>query len=144
SDLPRLRYVHTTAGYRDGVSASKASFVQEGFDEGFALGAEAGLRVGAVLGVLEGIISAIQPARMSRRVVLRKLLHEAEADLSLQNVFGREYVDEDGIWKWDVRARDEKEDVTFRDIADSHPLIVKWKDIARSLAQDWGLGDDVF
>lgn len=42
SDIPRLRSIHVTAGYRDGIASSKAAYVQEGFDEGFSLGAVLG------------------------------------------------------------------------------------------------------
>ncbi|KAI9821485.1 MAG: Essential protein Yae1, N terminal [Thelocarpon impressellum] len=58
STLPSLRKAHETLGYRDGITASKASSVQAGFDEGYALGAARGLRAGCLLGALEGLRSA--------------------------------------------------------------------------------------
>lgn len=60
SDLPALRRQHVTAGYRDGIAASKAEHVQEGFDGGYPVGTQFGLRVGAILGILEGVIKGLQ------------------------------------------------------------------------------------
>ncbi|KAI9879206.1 MAG: Essential protein Yae1, N terminal, partial [Pleopsidium flavum] len=59
SDIPHLRSTHSTAGYRDGIAASKEQYIQSGFDEGYALGAVLGLRVGWILGVLEGLYAAL-------------------------------------------------------------------------------------
>ncbi|CAL5866052.1 uncharacterized protein PFLUO_LOCUS259 [Penicillium psychrofluorescens] len=60
SDLPSLRRQHVTAGYRDGVSASKSEHVQRGFDAGFPVGAQLGMRAGTVLGILEGILHGLE------------------------------------------------------------------------------------
>ncbi|KAH8690551.1 hypothetical protein BGW36DRAFT_57267 [Talaromyces proteolyticus] len=60
SDLPALRRQHVTAGYRDGIAASKSEHVQEGFDGGYPVGAQFGLRAGTVLGLLEGVIKGLQ------------------------------------------------------------------------------------
>ncbi|KAJ9294888.1 hypothetical protein DTO271G3_6450 [Paecilomyces variotii] len=60
SDLPSLRRQHVTAGYRDGVSAAKGQFVQDGFDAGFPVGAQLGMRVGTVLGILEGVLRGLE------------------------------------------------------------------------------------
>ncbi|KAL2831122.1 hypothetical protein BDW59DRAFT_140437 [Aspergillus cavernicola] len=56
SELPSLRRQHVTAGYRDGISASKAEHVQHGFDSGFPVGAQLGMRAGTILGILEGVL----------------------------------------------------------------------------------------
>lgn len=56
SELPSLRRQHVTAGYRDGISASKGEHVQAGFDAGFPVGAQLGMRAGTVLGILEGVL----------------------------------------------------------------------------------------
>ena len=60
SDLPSLRRQHVTAGYRDGVTASKTAHVQRGFDAGFPIGAQLGMRAGTVLGILEGILQGME------------------------------------------------------------------------------------
>jgi hypothetical protein len=62
SDVPRLQAIHSTAGYRDGVSTAKEKFLQEGFDEGFALGAELGRIVGHLLGAVEAAHAALEKA----------------------------------------------------------------------------------
>ncbi|KAL9627309.1 MAG: hypothetical protein Q9204_006660, partial [Flavoplaca sp. TL-2023a] len=55
SDIPRLRAIHSTEGYREGISYAKHQAAQPGFDEAYPLGAILGLRVGYILGVLEGL-----------------------------------------------------------------------------------------
>ncbi|KAL5002458.1 hypothetical protein BDV10DRAFT_157987 [Aspergillus recurvatus] len=60
SELPSLRRQHVTAGYRDGISASKAEHVQHGFDAGFPVGAQLGMRAGTILGILEGILKGYE------------------------------------------------------------------------------------
>lgn len=71
SDLPTLRRQHVTAGYRDGVSASKSHHVQEGFDAGFPIGAQLGMRAGTVLGILEGLVRGYE-SRASSGVVKKQ------------------------------------------------------------------------
>ncbi|KAL4941661.1 hypothetical protein BDV06DRAFT_194096 [Aspergillus oleicola] len=56
SELPLLRRQHVTAGYRDGISASKADHVQHGFDAGFPVGAQLGMRAGTIIGIIEGVL----------------------------------------------------------------------------------------
>lgn len=141
SDIPRLRSVHVTSGYRDGISVSKAEHVQHGFDEGFSLGAVIGMKAGFLLGVLEGVVRAIQPsASISTKIkegVTAKFV-KAREDLGLQSLFGREWFGEDGIWKFDVGGKQE-EQVTFRDVADAHPVIGKWTMEVEELKKRFGL-----
>ncbi|GAQ46046.1 Essential protein Yae1, N terminal [Aspergillus tubingensis] len=70
SDLPSLRRQHVTAGYRDGISASKTSHVQAGFDAGFPIGAQLGMRAGTILGILEGVLRGYDESQKS---VVKKL-----------------------------------------------------------------------
>ncbi|KAG9570117.1 essential protein-like protein Yae1, partial [Aureobasidium melanogenum] len=141
SDIPRLRSVHVTSGYRDGISVSKAEHVQHGFDEGFSLGAVIGMKAGFLLGVLEGVVRAIQSsASISKQVkqdVIAKFV-KAREDLGLQSLFGREWFGEDGIWKFEVEGKDEEE-VTFRDVADAHPVIGKWTTEVEELKKRFGV-----
>ncbi|PLB34871.1 uncharacterized protein BDW47DRAFT_70879 [Aspergillus candidus] len=60
SELPSLRRQHVTAGYRDGIAASKGEHVQNGFDAGFPVGAQLGMRAGTVLGILEGLVRGFE------------------------------------------------------------------------------------
>ena len=48
-------YIHTQAGYREGITAGKEDALQEGFDAGFA---QAGASRGRELGLLRGLASA--------------------------------------------------------------------------------------
>ena len=58
----------------------------------------------------------------------------------MQRLFGKEYFGEDGIWTYDVLNQDaEVEDITFKEVADAHPLVKRWTKIARDLAEDSGL-----
>ncbi|KAL9071121.1 MAG: hypothetical protein Q9161_004460 [Pseudevernia consocians] len=123
SDIPRLHSTHSTAGYRDGISASKERSLQPGFDEGYSLGAVFGLRVGYILGALQGLCSAHSQASEGGKG-LRQLLKEAREHLVIEKIFGREWWGEDGIWRYDVQGREEE--VTFRRVVDAHPLVRRW------------------
>lgn len=151
SDIPRLREKHETEGYRDGVTRGKATTVQQGFDEGYTLGAVLGLRVGRVLGLLEGIAAAIavgdsvmdggagEKKANGERGRVDGLLRTAKDELKLEDVFGREWWGEDGIWKFEVPGEGEGMDVVFTDVADAHPLIKKWEGLIDEEANRWGL-----
>lgn len=146
SDIPRLRSAHSTAGYRDGLTTSKGTTIQEGFDEGFSLGATIGLRVGVILGTLEGIWSAVsksEKAATSGRPLateadvdlgsadtsqtegerLKGLVIKARNGLRTESVFGTEYWGADGIWTYDVKEGDGG----WNDVVDAHPLIQAWE-----------------
>ncbi|KAH0382965.1 essential protein-like protein Yae1, partial [Aureobasidium melanogenum] len=141
SDIPRLRSVHVTAGYRDGISVSKAEHVQHGFDEGFSLGAVIGVKAGFLLGVLEGVVRAVQSSASINDKVKQDVIAKfvtARQDLGLQSLFAREWFGEDGIWKFEVEAKDEGE-VTFRDVADAHPVIGKWTTETDELKKRFGV-----
>lgn len=140
SDIPRLRSVHVTSGYRDGISVSKAEHVQHGFDEGFSLGATIGTKSGFLLGVLEGLVRAVQSSAditaEAKEDVIAKFI-TARTELGLQNLFGRDYFGEDGIWKFEVKGEGDGE-VTFRDVTDAHPVIVKWAEEVEVLKKKFG------
>lgn len=157
SDIPRLRSEHSTAGYRDGLGVSKSKYIQEGFDEGYSLGAVIGLRIGAVVGILEGIYAALVVAPRSPAVTtdadsafgtvhgtetevarLKTLVKKAKKDLKTEEVFGREWWGENGIWKFDVAGEDEGE-VTFNDVADAHPLIKRWEELVATEVQKFSV-----
>lgn len=123
SDIPRLRGTHSTAGYRDGISTSKEQKLQPGFDEGYPLGAVFGMRVGYLLGALEGLCLA-HSHESEGRERLARLVKDARAQLALDQIFGREWWSEDGIWKYEVQGNEE--DVTFRDVVDAHPIMRRW------------------
>lgn len=72
SDVPRLRSVHVTAGYRDGIADGKTRSVQAGFDEGYSLGAVMGLNVGWIMGILDGLIVAMAMKRQKHMKMWKK------------------------------------------------------------------------
>ena len=154
SDIPRLRNIHVTNGYREGIASSKDQALQPGFDEGYPLGAILGLRVGYILGVLEGLSSAYQSAQSTpnkpsveeekgveaqgnhgRRV--SKVLTQAREQLKVETLFGQEYWGGDGMWAYEVRAAEE--DVTFWEVADQHPLVRKWLSTVRDEVRKAGV-----
>ena len=123
SDIPRLRGTHSTAGYRAGISTSKEQTLQPGFDEGYSLGAVFGLRVGYILGALEGLCFAHSQDSEGRKR-LAQSVKEAKEQLALEKIFGKEWWGEDGIWRYEVHAKEEE--VTFREVANAHPLVKRW------------------
>lgn len=150
SDVPRLKEKHETEGYRDGVTKGKAESVQKGFDEGHSLGATLGLRIGKILGLLEGIYHAVQSAAKDplneedgewevQRARVEKLWMDAKAELKTQNVFGREWWGEDGIWTFELPGEGEGREVLFPDVARAHPLVGKWEEVVKLEVEMWGL-----
>lgn len=152
SDIHRLRQEHTTSGYREGITAAKASSVQAGFDEGFGLGATIGLRVGYLLGVLEGVAAALgkedpnSSVTAEDRAEASKLLADARAELVVQAVFGPEYWDSDGTWRYEVGTGhdgEEEEEVVFSHVAEAHPLVRKWTAAVGEVMRRWGLEEQL-
>jgi hypothetical protein len=165
SEIPRVRSTHVTNGYRDGISESKARFVQEGFDEGYALGAVLGLKAGWILGVFDRLVTALGQKNLRRKVnpktyeapdgamveqwrqleiqrgqMLRKcqeLFGKAQTELVVLNLFGKDYFGEDGIWAYDVAGGEE--DIVFEDVANAHPLICRWMRVVEELASAWSI-----
>ncbi|KAK7515621.1 hypothetical protein IWZ03DRAFT_313553 [Phyllosticta citriasiana] len=149
SDIPRLRSVHVTAGYRDGIAVSKAAHVQEGFDEGFPLGAVMGLRAGRVVGVLEGVVGALRCAfdldldqekeknKEKEFAATKHLLRLAREELDVGALFGPQYFDEEGIWRFGVDGNED--DITFEVVAARHPVLAKWEKTVEQLARDLDL-----
>ncbi|RKF73993.1 Uncharacterized protein yae1 [Golovinomyces cichoracearum] len=143
SDLPRLKSMHETAGYRDGISKGKEECVQRGFDEGFGLGAIIGLRVGMILGLLEGVSKGAQVAyREAKRA--KQMWQAAENELSTRNIFGIEWWSEHGVWLYEVQGDIESEEVTFIHVAKAHPLLKKWEKIVQDEVQKWQIDLKIF
>lgn len=135
SDIPRLQSQHSTAGYREGITTSKGTFMQEGFDEGYMLGAELGMRGGWIIGVLEGIVHGGQGVER-----VKTLLKEARQELSIKGLYAPGYFGQDGIWTYDVgektEGQEEDEELDFRKVAAAHPVIRKWMGLVEVLAKD--------
>ncbi|KAL6856674.1 hypothetical protein J3F83DRAFT_718218 [Trichoderma novae-zelandiae] len=151
SDMRRLETEHTTAGYREGISAAKERTIQAGFDEGFSLGAAIGLAAGQLLGILEGIEDALKSTSQDRlggeseeAETASKLLAEAREELSVRNIFSPDYWAPDGNWSYDVKPEaNEGDEVLFADVAKAHPLIRKWTDIVDERVKLWKIDRSV-
>ncbi|KAK4543412.1 hypothetical protein LTR36_005555 [Oleoguttula mirabilis] len=152
SDIPRLRSLHITNGYREGIAVSKEKHMQDGFDEGYTLGAELGLKAGWCLGALEGIWHALPAAPqrtleqaasdavVTTRESVHVLLQHAETELEVQSLFGSDYFGEDGIWLYAVLGQEnEGEEVTFEKVAEAHPCLRKWTEEVLALSGKLGL-----
>ncbi|KAL7804182.1 hypothetical protein V8C43DRAFT_7253 [Trichoderma afarasin] len=143
SDMRRLETEHTTAGYREGISAAKERTIQAGFDEGFSLGATIGLAAGQLLGTLEGIEEALRKLNGAagnedgEAADASKLLAEAREELSVVKIFSSDYWVPDGNWIYDVEEANEGDEVLFPDVAKAHPLIRKWTDIVDERVKLW-------
>ncbi|KAF2655077.1 hypothetical protein K491DRAFT_704833 [Lophiostoma macrostomum CBS 122681] len=135
SDLPSRQRALDTDAYREGLANSKGQYVQEGFDEGYSLGANLGLRVGYVLGVLQGFAVALAGHDQNSRIEVGQLAKAAQKELAIEELLGQRWVDDEGIWKWDVRGKED--DPNFREVADQHPVVKKWDEKVKMLAQRW-------
>ena len=156
SEIPRLRATHVTAGYREGISASKDQALQPGFDEGYPLGAIMGLRVGYILGTLEGLYAAQRQKERKRGqdkageeaevVRMQVLLQEAREQLKVERIFGKEFWESDGTWRYEAGEMGKlgengegDEDVTLWVVADRHPTISVWLQRVREESSNVGL-----
>ncbi|KAA8914843.1 hypothetical protein FN846DRAFT_885649 [Sphaerosporella brunnea] len=133
-DLQKLRQTHTTSGYRDGITLSKGSHIQAGFDEGYPLGGRIGLQVGWLLGVLAGLRNVFP---QDEEVV--KTCREADSELRIEKVFDKEWWDGEGVWKWKVEGEEEG-GVTLDEVADQFPVLRTWRERVVRLAEGMGLG----
>ncbi|KAF2503102.1 hypothetical protein BU16DRAFT_555125 [Lophium mytilinum] len=139
SDIPAIRRSHNNAGYREGISVSKEKFIQEGFDEGYALGACIGQKVGYILGVLEGIVTALRRTSSVGNGWrdARALLELAREELRVEVLLGTQWVDSEGLWKWDVPGSEKEGEVTFIEVADAHPTLKSWVGNTEKVAREW-------
>jgi len=132
SDIPRLRSIHVTNGYREGLATSKEQYIQEGFDEGYSLGGEIGLKAGWCLGVLESLTHSTRRRAVeeAKRKEIDETYRQAKEELSMTALLGEEYFAPDGVWKYDVEgqdASDEELKVTFKHVGAAHPLLKRWE-----------------
>ncbi|KAI5816332.1 hypothetical protein BZA77DRAFT_62975 [Pyronema omphalodes] len=131
ADLLKLRQTHITLGYRDGIAAAKGLFLQDGFDEGYPLGGRIGLRIGWILGVLQSLLRC-----WPEDEAVKKMLREAEMALDVGKVFGKEWWEGDGTWKWEVEKGDT---ATLDDVVDAFPVLKGWEERVKGLVREKGL-----
>ncbi|KAJ4326389.1 Essential protein Yae1, N terminal [Neodidymelliopsis sp. IMI 364377] len=137
SDLPSRQRALDADAYREGLASAKGQYVQEGFDEGYALGADLGLRVGYILGVLRGFVGAWKGQDQEAYAEVSKLYADAQKELAIEQLLGQTWIDEEGIWKWEVKGADG--DATFREVAAQHPVVKRWDELVDGLARRWGV-----
>jgi hypothetical protein len=75
----------------------------------------------------------------------RRLLKRAREETRVERLLGREWVDEEGIWKWDVPDQHgvAGDDFTIRQVADAHPVLVKWMMVLREKGEEWRIRLDL-
>lgn len=142
SDIPRLRSIHVTNGYREGIAVSKEQHIQAGFDEGYSLGGEIGVKVGWYLGVLEGILQAVGRRDDGMGDEVKKMYADAQKELKMEKLLSQDFFGQDGIWLYEVPGQDNEEgelQVTFADVAARHPVLAEWQTKIEGLAGKLGL-----
>ncbi|KAF2225311.1 hypothetical protein BDZ85DRAFT_91670 [Elsinoe ampelina] len=136
SEIPRIRSIHVTNGYREGIAESKSTFVQEGFDEGYPLGAMLGFRAAWLVSFLDNF------TRLLNRPDKQALAEEARKELQIESILSPSYFNEDGIWSYNVPGPESEQD--FDLVSRSHPLIDKWSTRVQDLANSAGVEIELF
>lgn len=90
-DTKKLRENHSKRGYLDGVTKSKDTNLQEGFDNGFPTGASLGLQVGRLLGTLQALVSKYG----DENDILLEDFKIAQSELHIQKVLTKSMFDPD-------------------------------------------------
>ena len=137
SDLPSRQRALDTDAYREGLSNSKGQHVQQGFDEGYSLGANLGQRVGYILGALQSLLMALKGHDEAQYQRAKDMWSDAQKELAIEELLGQQWVDEEGIWKWNVKGAED--DVTFREVAEQHPTIMNWLGKVNAVARACGV-----
>ncbi|KAF2254945.1 hypothetical protein BU26DRAFT_514777 [Trematosphaeria pertusa] len=137
SDLPSRQRALDTDAYREGLANSKGQFIQEGFDEGYSLGANLGLLVGYILGALQGFVAALRGHDEARWKDAKGMLEDAQRELAMQELLNQKWLDQEGIWKWEVEGKEEE--VTFREVAEQHPVVRMWIEKVGQTARELGV-----
>ncbi|KAF8419686.1 hypothetical protein EV426DRAFT_614362 [Tirmania nivea] len=145
-DLVKLQSTHVTEGYRAAISVSKGQFIQAGFDRGYEFGGKMGLVAGWVRGVAEGLVYAAGEGEMAKE--MKGLMKQLEREVVVEKLLGREWIDEEGGWRWKVLSWEgEKrvqreggiEEVDLDLVVQSHPVLRKWVERLTDVAGKLGL-----
>ena len=125
-----------------------------------------GLRIGQILGVLEGLSKAVETAlgraKASNRdkdaeesveivalaqeaSTLSVLSNRAATELSVGNIFGRDYWSADGTWSYEVDTSTREEDgPVFTDVVSGHPLVKGWESQVSTLMERFGISKEIW
>jgi hypothetical protein len=93
------------------------------------------MRVGYILGILRGFVAAWEGCDGDMYKEVQGTFEDAQKELAIEELLGKQWVDEEGIWKWPVQGEDE--DATFREVSEQHPTVVKWMGVVKELAERW-------
>lgn len=109
-DIKKLRENHSKSGYLDGITHTKETNLQKGFDEGFPQGAVLGAQVGKFVGLLQCLAQKYG----DQDDTLAQDFREIQKELRINKVLTKGSFDED------------------LNLEGEHPLIAKWKPIVKS------------
>lgn len=109
-DVRKLRENHKKRGYLDGITHSKETNLQQGFDEGFPTGALLGMQVGKLIGTLQALVSKYG----DRDEQLADDFQVAQKELRISKVLTKSMFDPN------------------LNVMGQHQLIAKWKAIVKS------------
>ncbi|KAF3350219.1 UPF0676 protein [Verticillium dahliae VDG2] len=121
-----------------------------------SLGAAIGSQAGQIIGLLEGVAHALaghDDASLAEAAA--RSVEEARHELQVEKLFGPDYWNTDGTWNYEVAAKTKadgtqekgragEDDILFADVADAHPLIVKWTEVVEAAVARWGIDRAVF
>lgn len=112
------------------------------------------MRVGYILGVLEGLCSSTSASASASVAASASAsdegkgnvarLKKARHELAIEMVFGKEWWGEDGVWTFDVESGGEGGEVTFREVAEKHPLLKAWMERVRMEMREFGVQEGRF
>ncbi|KAL7275446.1 Essential protein Yae1, N terminal [Rhizina undulata] len=138
-DHRRLQREHHTLGYRDGITAGKQTHLQAGFDEGYSLGSRFGLKIGYIQGTISGFEVVARKLGGGWEERVQSVKKRAETELRIENVLGRDWFDENGVWKYNIEEEKKEEGVTFDRVVEKHPVVGRWVREVWSIAEELGL-----
>lgn len=78
---------------------------------------------------------------------VRKVWMCARGELAVERVFGREFWDGEGGWRYEVQKEGGGEgegEITFQEVVEQHPLVRKWVERVRVEMRRWGVREGVF
>ncbi|KAK7946695.1 uncharacterized protein PG986_011016 [Apiospora aurea] len=126
SDMRRLQTEHSTAGYREGITAAKAQSIQ----------------AGQLLGYLEGIAGALRASSNgsgddSNHNPASALYAKAQTELAAEAIFGEQFWNPDGTWNYEIASgatgEQHSDSIIFEDVANAHPAVTKWTKVVGDL-----------
>ena len=92
-----------------------------------------GLVAGWVRGVAEGLVYAVGEAEMAKE--MKGLVRELEREVVVEKLLGRNWVDEEGGWMWEVLSWEGEKrvqgegaikEVDLDLVVQSHPVLRRW------------------